>query len=451
MRRDWTRRGFLKTLTAGTVLAATGRAARAADTRPPNVVIILSDDQGAVDVGCYGASDLQTPSLDALAARGLRFTQFYVAAPVCSPSRAALLTGRYPQRAGLDTNAGGKTGLPSEQTTIAEVFKAAGYHTGIFGKWHLGMLPEMSPLAQGFDEFFGHKEGCIDNYSHFFYWSGPNRHDLWRNDAQVREDGAFFPDLVVREACRFLEENRDNPFLLYLPFNMPHYPLQGEERFSATQQDPNAPRGLYAAFVGSLDDKIGKVLAKLDALGLRENTIVVFLSDNGHSVEERAFFGGGSAGIYRGHKFTLWEGGIRLPCIISWPGRVPEGEVRDQVTCSIDWLPTLAHYCGVEIPAEYVDGADIGPVIASQDAPSPHTVLHWMLRDQWAVREGDWKLVVNGAESVTDGHTLPLEPLFLGNLREDASETVNLAFTHPEIVERLSQLHERWLDDLKQP
>ncbi|HNR31242.1 MAG TPA: sulfatase-like hydrolase/transferase, partial [Candidatus Hydrogenedentes bacterium] len=360
------------------------------------------------------------------------------------PSRAALLTGRYPQHAGLATNAGGRVGLPPDQVTLAEMFKGAGYRTGIFGKWHLGMLPEMSPLAQGFDEFFGHKEGCIDNYSHFFYWSGPNRHDLWRNDAQVREDGAFFPNLIVREACRFIEENRENPFFLYLPFNAPHYPLQGEDRFDALYKDMAPPRSLYAAFTSSLDEKIGQVVAKIDALGLRDDTIIVFLSDNGHSVEERSFFGGGSAGPYRGHKFTLWEGGIRLPCIVSWPGRIPEGAVRDQMTASMDWLPTLAHYCGVAPPGHALDGKDIAPVIASGDAPSPHEALHWMLHKHWAVRKGDWKLVVNAPETPLERRTIPGEPLFLANLREDVSESRNFAGDHPDIVRRLTELHEAW-------
>ena len=183
----------------------------------PNVLIIFTDDQGSVDANCYGSKDLHTPNMDALARRGVRFTQFYVGAPVCSPSRVALLTGRYPQRAGLAHNAGQTSGLPNEQVTIAEMLKKAGYRTAIFGKWHLGHAKEMSPLAQGFDEFFGHKNGCIDNYSHFFYWSGPNRHDLWRNDKEVWEEGRFFPDLIVREARRFLKASRSRSSPALIP------------------------------------------------------------------------------------------------------------------------------------------------------------------------------------------------------------------------------------------
>ena len=223
---------------------------------------------------------------------GVRFDQFYVASPVCSPSRAALLTGRTPQRAGLTTNAGDR-GLPTGQLTLAELFRHAGYRTALFGKWHLGKLPESDPLGQGFEEFFGHLGGCIDNYSHFFYWHGPNRHDLWRNRSEHFEDGAYFPDLVVREANRFLGENQDNPFFLYLPFNTPHYPLQAEREFVAMYADmKDEKRRRYAPFVTSLDAKIGAVLARLDELGLREETLVLFLSDHGHSVEERTFGGG---------------------------------------------------------------------------------------------------------------------------------------------------------------
>jgi arylsulfatase A len=416
--------------------------------RRPNVLLIMSDDQGSVDLGCYGAGDLRTPHLDALAARGVRFTQFYVAAAICSPSRGALMTGRYPQRNGLDTNAGGHIGLPPAEVTIAEAFREAGYRTGLFGKWHLGMEPEMSPNARGFDAFFGHKEGCIDNYSHFFYWGGPNRHDLWRNDERVREDGAFFPDLMTREACRFIDENRDEPFFLYLPTNIPHYPMQAEVEYDEAFAHLDQPRRRYAALVACMDDRIGRVLGKIDEHGLRDDTIVVFLSDNGHSVEERAFFGGGSAGPHRGHKFTFWEGGVRMPCIVSWPGVFPEGKVREQVASSMDWFPTLAACCGVPLPDRTFDGRDLRPVIGDASAPSPHAALHWQFQSQSAVREGDWKLTRNVPDTPLEGRIIPGEELFLANLADDPGERVNLAEAHPEIVERLTRLHETWLAEM---
>lgn len=446
-----TRRDFLRWAGLGAAAYAFGLGPSVAQPpgRRPNVIVILTDDQGSIDINCFGATDLHTPNLDALAARGTRFTQFYSGAPICSPSRAALLTGRCPQRAELPTNAHGDTGMPGRQMTIAEMLRAAGYRTGIFGKWHLGEADDQTPLAQGFDEFFGHKLGCIDNYSHFFYWSGPNRHDLWRDNQEIWEEGAYFPGLVVREAHRFLEENRDTPFFMYLPFNVPHYPMQGEAEYRAQYAGTEEPRKAYAAFVSTLDEKIGDVIRKVDALGLRENTLIIFMSDNGHSVEERANFGGGRTGPYRGHKFTLWEGGIRLPCIASWPGIVPEGEVRGQMVASMDWLPTIAHYCGVAAPDRLLDGRSIAEVIASADAASPHESLCWQSDKQWAVREGDWKLVVNGPASIQDGSEIPAQEVFLSNLADNPGESNNLAAEKPEIVERLTRIHENWAIDVQ--
>ncbi|MHC4657514.1 MAG: sulfatase-like hydrolase/transferase, partial [Planctomycetota bacterium] len=212
--------------------------------RKPNVVLIFTDDQGTVDVNCYGAKDLFTPNLDRLAREGTRFTQFYVGAPVCSPSRAALMTGRYPQRAGQPSNAPsqrGRAGMPTEQVTIAEVLKSAGYATGHVGKWHLGYTPETMPNGQGYDSSFGHMGGCIDNYSHFFYWQGPNRHDLWRNGEEIWRDGEFFGELMVDECKKFIDENKDDPFLLYWAINMPHYPLQGTEKWRKKYRHLDAP------------------------------------------------------------------------------------------------------------------------------------------------------------------------------------------------------------------
>jgi arylsulfatase A-like enzyme len=303
----------------GLLLATAARAAGSAER--PNVIVIMSDDQGSVDAGCYGGADLATPAIDKLAAQGVRFTQFYAAAPVCSPSRAGLLTGRYPLRAGLVTNAAappingnfddGTRGLPGEQITLAEMFKAAGYATAHIGKWHLGYAKGMTPNEQGFDYSFGFMDGCIDNYSHFFYWAGPNRHDLWRNGKEVFYDGQFFPELMVAEAARFLETNKDRPFFLYFAVNMPHYPYQGYAKWLRHYKDLPYPRRLYAAFVSTLDENLAHLLDRVDQLGLRDNTIIAFQSDNGHSTEERGHFGGGSAGPYRGAKFSLFEGGMQ--------------------------------------------------------------------------------------------------------------------------------------------
>ncbi len=239
--------------------------------RQPNVIVIFTDDQGSVDAGCYGTEDIETPNIDLLAERGSRFTQFYAAAPVCSPSRAGLLTGRYPLRAGVPgntTSVKGKPGMPGEQVTIAETFKAAGYRTAHIGKWHLGYIPEHMPNAQGFDHSFGHMGGCIDNYSHFFYWQGPNRHDLHRNGEEIFADGEFFPDLMVREACEFIRDNQADPFFIYFAMNSPHYPYQGEAHWLKRYADLPLPRKLYNAFVSTLDSRIGDLMRYLDEVGL---------------------------------------------------------------------------------------------------------------------------------------------------------------------------------------
>ncbi len=423
--------------------------------RRPNVVVILTDDQGSVDAGCYGTTDIQTPAIDALAARGVRFTQFCAAAPVCSPSRAGLMTGRYPLRVGMPGNAPseqGKPGMPGERVTIAEMLKEAGYATGHVGKWHLGFTPETMPLGQGFDHSFGHMGGCIDNYSHFFYWNGPNRHDLWRDGNEVQLPGRFFADLMVEEASRFLEANRDRPFFLYFAMNMPHYPYQGEPEWLERYADLPHPRNLYAAFVSTLDERIGQLVGKIDELGLRDETIIIFQSDHGHSTEERAHFGGGSAGPYRGAKFSLFEGGVRVPAIISWPGRIAEGEVRDQLAHGCDWLPTIAEYSGAQ-PPDGIDGRSLVKVIESPEAGSPHDIVHWQIgtgdRAQWSVRKGDWKLIGNPRDTGLDESLPKPGPLFLSNLAEDIGETTDYSEKHLEIVRELSGLHDRWRESIE--
>lgn len=420
--------------------------------RPPNVILIVTDDQGSVDAGCYGSTDLTTPSLDALARRGVRFTQFYAAAPVCSSSRAGVLTGRYPLRAGVPNNVSstrGDAGMPAAEVTLAETMRAAGYATAHVGKWHLGYTPETMPGSQGFQHTFGHMGGCIDNYSHFFYWQGPNRHDLWRDGVEVQRPGRFFPDLMVEEASRYLEANRERPFFLYFAMNQPHYPYQAEPGWLEKTSKLPYPRNLYAAFVATLDERIGRLVARVDALGLREQTIIILQSDNGHSTEERAHGGGGSAGPYRGAKFSLFEGGIRVPAVVSWPGHIPEGEVRAQVAHGCDWLPTLAKLCKAPLPDRPVDGLSLEEVLASRTAPSPHRELHWQVGRgavaQWAVRRGRWKLIAHPQDTGRPGPPANAEGLFLSDLEGDVGETRNHAESHADVVTELRNLHEGWL------
>ncbi len=423
-------------------------------SKPPNVIIIYSDDQGAADLNIYGSNDLMTPNLDRLARNGVRFTQFYSASPICSPSRASLLTGRYPQRAGLPNMASSKegvAGMPGEQFTMAELFASAGYKTAHIGKWHVGYTPQTMPNAQGFDYSFGFMGGCIDNYSHYFYWNGPNRHDLWRNGKEIWEPGKFFADLMVEETNTFLSENKNNPFFIYFAINIPHYPLQGEKKWLDYYKNLPSPRNMYAAFISTMDEKIGLVLQKLDELGLTDNTIIVFQSDQGFSKEERTFGGGGSAGNLRGSKFSLFEGGIKVPAIISWPGQIPANAVRDQFAANIDWFPTLAAYCNIPLPNRKIDGRSLKPIIESSTTQSPHKEFYWQSQGaksnpQWAVREGEWKLLHSPFES--EKNELTPDGLMLVNLTIDSTEHSNEAAKYPDIVKRLQSKYQTWIKEV---
>jgi|TARA_B110000914_G_scaffold215711_1_gene219888 arylsulfatase A len=396
--------------------------------RRPNVIIIFTDDQGSIDMNCYGAKDLVTPHMDGLAKRGVRFTQFYSAAPVCSPSRVGLLTGRTPQHGGLNGNVRlNSVGMPSSQITIAEELKKSGYATAHVGKWHLGHSEQTIPNGQGFDHSFGHLVGCIDNYSHFFYWSGPNKHDLWRNGKEVFHNGEFFPDLMVKEAGEFIDQNKEKPFFIYFALNTPHYPYQGSPEWLEHYKDLPYPRNLYAAFLSTTDDRIGSLLKKVDEAGLAEDTIIIFQSDHGASEEVRAHNGGGSAGPHRGAKFSLYEGGIRVPAIISWPGKLPQNESRNQVATGCDWYPTLMELCGVPAPAHKIDGKSLVPVLKSKDRPTAHESFNWKSGKAVAIREGKWKLIMTG------------EKVELYNLPSDLGEANNLAKKDPEVVERLQK------------
>jgi len=419
----------------------------------PNVIILLTDDQGTVDMGAYGTADIVTPNMDRLAAEGVRFTQFYAGSAVCSPSRASLLTGKVPHRAGVPGNAGsikgGPNGLAPEQFTLAELFKGEGYATTHIGKWHLGYTPEKMPNAQGFDYSFGHMGGCIDNYSHFFYWQGPNRHDLHQNGREIFRDGQFFPDLMVEEAVNFIDQHQEQPFFMYFAMNTPHYPYQGDTTWLAHYQDQGVPypRNLYNAFVSTLDARIGRLLDHLESLGIRENTLIVFQSDHGHSTEERAHGGGGSAGPFRGAKFSLFEGGIRVPAIISWPGTLPKGVLRDQMAIATDWFPTLAELAGIPYAAKDLDGKSLSQVLEDPTAASPHENFHWQLGHRWAVRQGAWKLLFDPADTShgrPHPQNTPADSLFLVNLTKDIGERTNIASQYPEQVAKLQALHRKW-------
>jgi arylsulfatase A-like enzyme len=421
----------------------------------PNVILIYSDDQGAIDLNCYGSKDLETPNIDRLARSGIMFTQFY-ASPICSPSRASLLTGLNPQRAGLAGNAAKtnqEAGLPNDRFTMAEMFKSAGYKTAHIGKWHLGYTPDMSPNAQGFDYSFGHLSGCIDNFSHTYFWDGPEKHDLFRNGKEVFYPNEYFPDLMVKEANQYLEENKNNPFFLYFAINMPHYPYQGDPKWVDYYQKKGVayPRDLYAAFMSTLDDKIGQLLKKVEDLGLSENTIIIFQSDNGYSTEKSAHYGGGSAGILRGAKACLFEGGIKVPSIISWAKKIPKGEARNQFAVNTDWLPTLAEYCHIKLDKNDFDGKSLVPVINNTAANSLHSEGYcWAYRKMWVARKGKWKLLGNPVDTSKKGVLTEADTLFLVDLEADPSESKNVATVHPEVVEELKKQFQLWEKNNKQ-
>ncbi|WP_040763805.1 sulfatase family protein [Novipirellula maiorica] len=420
----------------------------------PNVLIIYGDDQGSIDLGCMGITDLQTPNLDRLANQGLLLTQMYSAAPVCSASRVGLLTGRYPARAGQPGNGE----LRTEEVTIGEVFRDAGYRTGQVGKWHLGHTVDKNPKGQGFEDWFGHLGGCIDNYSHFFFWAGPNRHDLFDNGREVHRPGEYFPQLMVDRCKTFIDKPSDQPWLLYWAFNAPHYPYQGTPEWLERYKDLPSPRREYGAFLSTMDQYIGEVIAHLDRNGLAENTIVIYQADHGHSTEIRAFGGGGNAGHYRGAKFSLFEGGIRVPAVVRFPPKFPAGQTRDQFMTACDWLPTLCQLCDVKPPDNTLDGVSIADVL-SDDAKPPRKPFYWQFggggkNAQWAVRDKNWKLIGNPRDTSAnetqrkEGGRLK-DKLFLVDLNQDIGETKNLAKSKPDITQRLLDLRTELTSDFE--
>jgi len=417
----------------------------------PNVIVILTDDQGSVDLNSYGAKDIVTPNMDKIVTSGVRFTQFY-AAPVCSPTRASLLTGKTPQHVKITEvvkRAKPNEGLSNEEYTMAEMFKDAGYATAHIGKWHLGSSEDKQPNAQGFDYSFGHLGGCIDNFSHSSYWQdGANYHDLYLNGEEIYRYGEFFPDMMLEEAKDFIEQNKNHPFFIYYALNVPHYPYQGSKEWLDYYNEKGVeyPRNLYAAFLSTMDDNIGSLLSKLESLGLKENTIIVFQSDNGYANAQRAHGGGGSSGPYRGHKASLFEGGIRVPSAISWPNGIKAGEVRNQMGVVADWMPTLADLCGIKLNKDDLDGKSLVPILKNENIKSMHDEFCWQYQIQKAVRKGDWKLLINPViKGPQYGNMLKLDsPYFLTNLKDDIGETTNLAEKFPEKVEELEGIFEKW-------
>lgn len=429
-----------------------------APPRRTNFIVFLTDDHGYHDLGCQGAQELKTPNLDALAASGARFTNWYSSAPVCAPSRAALMTGRCPVRAGVPTNG---PSLPVSEQTIATLLKSRGYSTGIVGKWHLGSTPDTVPNAHGFDYFFGFLSGCIDYYSHRYYWGEPRRvnyHDLWQNRTEIFEDGQYFTELVTREAKRFISENHSKPFFLYVPFNGVHYPMHAPRKYVERFPNLEPERQMYAAMLSAVDNSVGEILGLVRNFGLTENTLVFFGADNGATREPRAGLNGqpakgGSNSPFRGNKFSLFDGGMHVPAIMSWPGTIPPNQVIHETGAHIDLLPTICKAAGVPIPADRtIDGRDVWPMMTTR-ARSPHEALFWSSGGQLAVRRGKWKLVKDGfiADGTPEGQQKLAgdDAVFLSDLEQDPGESRNRRHDEPALADELLTLAQRWLEEQK--
>jgi arylsulfatase A-like enzyme len=434
-------------------------AAPAAPTARPNVIVILFDDLGVQDLGYLGASDLKTPHIDRLAAGGTVMRNWYSNAPVCAPARSALMTGRVPLRNGVAQN--GRPLRPTEKT-IATLLKGAGYDTGLCGKWHLGSTPETVPNAHGFNSFYGFLEGCVDFYSHRFYWGEPRRpnfHDLWRNREEIFEDGQYLTERIGQEAVSFITRPRRDPFFLYTAFNAVHYPMHAPARYVERFAKLDPERRMYAAMLAAADDAIGTMVQALERIGQRDRTLIFLLGDNGATTEKRAGLNqqiatAGHNRPFRGFKFSTFDGGIHVPALVNWPGRIPAGARLEQLAMTTDILPTACQAAGVSPPADRtMDGRNLWPVLTA-GAASPHEQLAWTEGPQMAIRRGEWKLVVNGiTHDGTPEGSKPLEgedAVFLSNLREDPGESRNRRRQHPEIVDDLQTRLSRWRQEVEQ-
>jgi arylsulfatase A-like enzyme len=451
------RRDFLATSAVATAAVSTVSTAKADKPRRPNFIVFLTDDQGCHDLGCLGSSDLKTPHIDALASGGTRFTNWYAAAPVCAPSRSALMTGRYPIRAGVPTNG---PALPETEKTIAACLREGGYATGIIGKWHLGSTPTTVPNAHGFDRFYGFHSGCIDYFSHRYYWGEPktvNYHDLWSDRTEVFEDGEYSTELFAREAVQFIRRNHERPFFLYVPFNGVHYPMHAPKKYVDRFGDLPVERRMYAAMLAAVDDAVGEVMRTVNEYNVGADTFAIFTADNGATREKRAGLNqqipdAGHNGILRGYKFSAFDGGMHPPMIMNWPGVIPAGQTVSEVGCHIDLLPTFCKASGVSVPGDrIIDGRDALPMATAQ-AKSPHEAIYWASSNQLAVRKGNWKLVKDGI--VFDGTPEGSKPLtgddalFLSNLQEDPGESRNLRHENAALVDELETQASKWLEDV---
>jgi arylsulfatase A-like enzyme len=469
MGRKLNRREFLGTV--GGAAAVFPHAARGGEApakeRPPNFIIIFTDDQGYQDLGCFGSPNIATPCIDKMAAEGTRFTDFHVAACVCTPSRAALLTGCYPQRVCLPNVLfpGSKVGISEKETTLAELLKARGYATACVGKWHLGHLPPFLPTRHGFDSYLGipySNDMAVDpkmEVADDVKWNGgmtlekmrtekPKGHvvPLFRNDKLIEYpvDQSQLTTRYTEEAIKFITSNKDKPFFLYLPHSMPHIPL-----FVSDRHKGKSKRGLYGDVIEEIDWSTGQILDTVRKLGLAENTCVVYTSDNGPWLIMKD--NGGSALPLRDGKGTTWEGGMREPCVMWWPGRIPAGKTCGELASTMDLLPTFAKLAGTEAPKDrIIDGKDISALmlgVAGAKSPT-EAFFHYRGYGLEAVRSGKWKLHLARKAGAGKGKAPQERPAVLYDLEADIGERNDVAAANPDVVKRVEDLAERCRQDI---
>lgn len=427
----------LHALLATIVITATGGFAADPEGRP-NIVLIVADDLGYGDLGYLGGKDIPTPRIDALARSGVRCSSGYVSGPYCSPTRAGLLTGRYQQRFGHEFNPGtGKRiaenfGLSLDEQTLPQRLKRAGYATGIVGKWHLGFASKFHPRERGFDDFFGFLGGA-----HPYFPTQTGNDPIHRGREEI-EEPEYLTDAFARESVAYIDRNKNRPFFLYLAFNAVHNPQHAKpehlERFASITDER---RRTYAGMLTAMDDGIGRVLDKLSTEKLDQNTLVIFISDNGGPVAN-----GSTNGPLNGHKATTWEGGVRVPFIVAWPGQLASGQDYHQPVIQLDLLPTILAAAGVTIDdPQKLDGVNLLPYLKNQNTEPPHASLYWRFGEQIALRQGDWKLLK------VRGDTKPR----LYNLKDDRGEQQDLAAKNQELVSRLQSDWDAWNATLVEP
>ena len=408
------------------------------NSEKPNIVLILVDDLGFADLGIQGCKDISTPNMDSIGKNGVRFSNGYVSCPLCSPTRAGLMTGRYQERFGHEFNPGGESnnpnfGLPLTEKTIAERLKPLGYVTGIVGKWHLGNTFEKRPLQRGFDEFYGFLGGAHP------YLPQPNRKKtgIYRGNEEV-ESYNFLTEDFGREAVSFIERHKEKPFFLYLPFNAVHAPMQVPEKYiDRFKKIKDKKRRTFAGMLSALDDAVGEILKKIRETKLEEKTLIFLISDNGGPTRSTS----SRNNPLRGFKGQMYEGGIRIPYMMQWKGHLPADEVYHKPVISLDACPTILAAAGSPIPPDAkLDGVNLLPYLTGKNAGSPHEELFWRMGKQGAVRKGDWKLVVtNNKESQ------------LYYLAKDIGETKDLAKQNPDKLKELKADYEKWNSQLMKP